>query len=385
MTRGADLHQAMAPDYYRVLGLPPGATVEQVKAAYRRRALRYHPDKNRSANKDNDELFKGCSEAFSTLSDPKKRAQYDGQLLLGRGPRELLSEVVGELLGSAHTRRRRGADLQHTLELTLEQCASAQRHEITLLVDDLCVECHGRGSPPDGTERCPDCEGRGESQRSKLLELPRICPRCAGRGTRNVVSCAACSGVGMVERTRQVELRLPPGVHDGHLQTLRGQGAPGLFGGSDGDLHVLVRVIPHPFFRRDGCDIHVELPVGIWLATAGGKLEVPTLEGSVQMNVPAGTQSGTIFRLRGKGLPKGTKRGDILVQVRVETPVNLDELERSLLQRLDATASDRIYPQQQLLRQQLRERATSDQLAQPASGMVLARRKRSGATVARKR
>lgn len=315
-----DLQDGGQTDYYRLLGVPPTATVEQIKAAYRRRALRYHPDKNPD-DPAATEHFKGCSQAYSVLSDPKKRQQLDQQLMMAAGPGELVGGLISDLLGGRFRRKRSGRNLRYELKLELAEVAERVERRITFSLEELCIRCKGSGAAKGGERACSDCDGRGELPRTSLLSLPLPCPHCGGQGRRVTTLCDQCDGVGMMTVQRTFDVRLPAGVREGDLRVVPGQGEPGLHGGLPGDLHVIVRVASHPLFARKGDDLELDLPVDLALAAGGGSAEVPTLDGVVRMRIPPGTQSGRVFRVRGKGLGQG----DLLVRVIVETPVGLDE------------------------------------------------------------
>lgn len=322
-----------SPDYYRVLGVPPKATVEQVKAAYHRRARRYHPDVN-GGDTALQERFKLCSEAYQTLSDPDRRGRYDTQRWASRSPRDMLSGVLSEIMGGSVWSRRHGRDVHAEIRLSLEQSALGACRQLSVLVDAPCRECSGTGAARAGDTVCPDCGGKGERGSGGILALPHPCGRCGGRGRRVATACAACGGVGSVDLERGVEVRVRPGAVDGEQLVLRGRGEPGVQGGRDGDLRATVRVEPHPLLTRAGDDLRLDLPVGIEVAALGGTAQVPMLEDQVRLKIPPGTQSGSLLRVRGRGMPVAGGRGDLLVRVIVETPVRLDAQQRQILANL---------------------------------------------------
>jgi molecular chaperone DnaJ len=330
-------------DYYRVLGVPRWANVEQIKAAYRRRALRHHPDKNDGC-RDAEDRFKRCTEAYHALTDRERRAAYDTRLWTERSPRQLVTGLFEELLAGRLKLKQTGRDLHHALAITLEQSAAGGQHRLSFVVEEPCAECHETGAAEGGSRRCEDCGGRGELPRDGLLALPRLCPGCGGRGKRTVTSCRTCDGVGTREVTREVVVKLRPGVHDGHEVTFARCGDPGRHGGEPGDLRVVVRVASHPLFERWSSDLAFSLPIDIVAAALGGTLEVPTLDGAVRMKVPAGTQSGDVLRVRGKGMPRGAGHGDLLITVQVETPVALDPHAQTLLRQLADACGEACYP-----------------------------------------
>lgn len=330
------------PDYYQLLGVPPSATVEQIKAAYRRQALRYHPDKNPDAA-DAGERFKLCSEAFTVLSDPGRRAEYD-QRQQGRKVQDLARNVIGDLLGR-RGRRRDGGDLRFDLRLTLEEAASGVTKRISFPATEVCGSCGGNGAAAGGTAPCPTCGGRGDLREGGgLLSLPRPCPRCGGQGLMVTKACPGCGGVGTVDQERSYTVKLPAGVRDGDVKILDGEGEKGRGGGRSGDLHIVVAHEPHPLLRLDRSDIVLELPLRLRTAAMGGTVTVPTLGGTVRMKIPAGTQSGRTFRLRGRGFPASVGRGDQLVRVVIETPVALDAGARDLLRAFDESCGPGSHP-----------------------------------------
>jgi len=352
-------------DLYQILGVPPGATLEQVKAGYRRRALRHHPDKNEGC-KDAEERFKQCSEAYATLTDPKRRAEYDAHQWVSRSPSDLVGGFVQELIGGPPRRRRSGRDLHVPIVVSLEQAARGVQRTIALTVDQLCKACLGYGAPSSARDICPDCRGRGEWTKRGLLSLPRVCSGCGGQGRRYSRPCPACSGVGMVEETRNLSIRIAPGVRDGEVQTVRGQGQPGLNGGKDGDLHVIVSVQPHPFFERRGTDLVLDLPVTLATAVCGGSVEIPTLETTVKLKIHPSTQSGMMLRLANRGMPSARSRGDILVRIQVEIPGGLDAAQRQRVVALEQDLGPGAFPLSTKFSRQLNDlRTAREQTRQP--------------------
>jgi molecular chaperone DnaJ len=313
-------------DLYQVLGVHPTATLEQIKAAFRRQALKHHPDKN-SGSPQAGERFKQCNDAYATLSDPERRGEYDARHD-GRGMTALARDLIEDvILGRRRARRRPGRDLRYTLELPFRDAALGASCTIHFPVAEPCSLCGGVGAAAGGTRPCPQCDGKGEERDPRaLLPLPRRCPRCGGQGIAIAQPCAACGGVGSLERIREYQVTLRPGIADCELKRLPGEGEPGLGGAPAGELQVLVRVRPDPLLRPAGeHDLETIAPVGLAACTLGGAVEVPTLEGPpLRLKIPPGTQSGTVFRLRGKGRPHGApgvaERGDLLVRVEVEAP-----------------------------------------------------------------
>ena len=327
-------------DLYQVLGVHPNATVEQIKAAYRRKALQYHPDKNDSPAAA--ELFKQCTEAYGVLSDPPRRTRFDREQ---RGVSRLAREMIQDLLGGRRRRRHDGRDLRYTLQVSFEEAALGAERRICFPVIEECTACGGVGAAPGGTRPCPMCEGRGEAhEKIGPLSLPYPCGRCGGQGIAIAKGCDVCGGIGSREQLHEYSVRLHAGVKDGEVKVVRGEGEPGRGGAAAGDLHIVVRVTPHALLSADGVDLRVRAPLSVALAALGGELEVPTLEGRARMKIPAGTPSGRVFRLAGKGLPHGATRGDLLVEVEVEVPVMLGERERQLLDQLERALTDEQLP-----------------------------------------
>lgn len=345
-------------DHYKVLGVHPSATQEQLKAAYRRQALRYHPDK-RPDDKDAAELFGACNDAFDLLSDEDRRAEYDRQRWMeGKGPRELVGSLVGDLLGTRKSRRKRhGRDVQARITLDLEEAALGVSRRIQFAAPEECGACGGTGAAPGGTRTCPECEGRGEMRdRSRLISLPQPCPRCGGQRVVIEAACKACGALGTVERQREYLVRIPGGARSGDVKVVQGQGEPGRHGGVPGDLNVVVEVVKDPLFTIKGADLIIEVPVSLTMAARGGTVEVPTVEGEVRMKIPPGTQSGRTFRLRLKGLSRGKARGDQLVKVVVETPVALGAEQAQALDALGQSLTVEMEPRQAEFRRKVAAR-----------------------------
>ena len=359
----------MKRDYYEVLGVARDADAAELKRSYRELAMRFHPDKN-PGMKDAEERFKEVSEAYAVLSEPEKRARYDrlGHAA-GPGPgfeaamgsfTDLFDSLFGDLLGRRGAKsggKAAGRDLRYTLEIDFVEGALGCKKTISVAAKGDCAECKGTGAHGGeaGQKACTSCGGRGEIKvQQGFFSVGKSCPTCAGAGKIIIEKCPACSGSGTVEREREYTVQIPAGTDDGNIRRVAGQGEPGRRGGAPGDLHVVVRVKPHPLFKREGGVIVCELPISFPQAALGTSLEVPTLEGRVEMRIPPGTQSGTVFRLRGKGIPGATGRGDAHVRVLVETPSQLTPTQRDLLAAF-AAGDDGTTPQRKSFQAKVKE------------------------------
>jgi molecular chaperone DnaJ len=345
-------------DYYKVLDVPRGATEAEIKKAYRRLAMKYHPDRNPN-DRDAEESFKEAKEACEVLTDPHKRAAYDqyghagveaasrqGSGRGGFGPdafSDIFGDVFGDIFGSARRSSRsqvyRGADLRYELELDLSQAVFGHQVEIELERLAECEVCHGSGAAKGSSpSTCETCGGAGQVRIAQgFFQLQQTCPRCRGAGTIVRNPCDACLGQGRVRRGRTLSVKVPAGVDTGDRVRLTGEGEAGRNGGPPGDLYVEVHVREHPIFERDGVHLSCEVPVSFATAALGGSVSVPTLEGDVALKVPAETQSGRVFRLRDKGVKpvRGGSRGDLFCRVVVETPVHLSAEQRELIHQLE--------------------------------------------------
>ena len=368
-------------DYYELLGVEKSATAEEMKKAYRKKAVQFHPDKN-PGNKEAEEMFKKVSHAYEVLSDADKRAAYDrygsaafdGSAGAPRGPGggggggfhdpfDIFREVFGqqggggggggifeEMFGGGGGRDggRDGADLRYDLEITLEEAARGIEKEISFRKNMACERCDGSGAEP-GSRRvtCPTCRGAGQIRRSGgIITFTQTCPTCAGAGTKVEKPCTACRGDGRVAKSTKLNVRIPAGVDTGSRLRSTGNGEAGMAGGSAGDLYIVLSVKEHELFERQGEDLFCEIPIKFTLATLGGPIEVPTLFGKGSLKIPAGTQSGTTFRLREKGMPslRGGKQGDQLVRVQVEVPQTLSGEQRKILEEFARVSGDAAEP-----------------------------------------
>ncbi len=358
-------------DYYEILGVSRDASLEDIKKAYRRLALKYHPDRN-PGDKEAEEKFKEISEAYAVLSDPQKRAQYDrfghaGMEEMGfRGFTDFseifASDIFAEFSDIFERFFRgtgvgveeepfayRGRDLTYSLTITLEEALKGTERTISFPRHSTCTYCQGTGIKPGaGMRTCPECRGRGEISYTRgFFYYSQTCPRCGGRGKIIGDPCPKCRGQGRVRETARLTVKIPPGVSDGSKLRIRGEGEAGVRGGRKGDLYITVRISPHPLFKREEDDLICHLPIPVTTAILGGEVEVPTLEGKVRMKIPPGTQSGRIFRLRGKGIPHlhSTGRGDQLVVVKVEIPTHLTGEQKELIEKFSRLEKDANYPE----------------------------------------
>jgi molecular chaperone DnaJ len=345
-------------DYYKVLDVPRTATEAEIKKAYRRLAMKYHPDRN-SHDKDAEERFKEAKEACEVLTDEHKRAAYDqyghaGVEAASRGGRggfsgDAFSDIFGDVFGDIFGARRaggrsqvfRGADLRYELELELHEAVFGHSVEIEVPKLVECETCGGSGAAKGSSAiACDGCGGVGQIRVSQgFFQLQQTCPRCRGAGTIIKNPCDTCLGQGRVRRTRKLSVKVPAGVDTGDRIRLTGEGEAGRNGGPPGDLYVEMQVKEHPIFEREGEHLSCEVPVSFATASLGGAIDVPTLEGDVTLKIPAETQSGRVFRLRDKGVQpvRGGARGDLFCKVVVETPVNLSAEQKDLIRKLEET------------------------------------------------
>ncbi len=334
-------------DYYEVLGVGRDASQADLKKAYRRTAMKHHPDRN-PGDKDAEAKFKEASEAFEVLSDEQKRARYnqfghagvEGQPGVGAADfADIFGDIFGDMFGARHGGRgggrRQGADLQYQLELSLEEAVRGVSRNIRVPAKVCCGACGGSGARK-GTEpvQCATCGGLGQVRMQQgFFSVQQTCPRCRGEGTQIKHPCSTCRGAGNVDEPRTLSVKVPAGVDSGDRIRLSGEGQAGARGGPPGDLYVRIEVRPHPVFQRDGADLHCDIPISFVDAALGNDLEVPTLESRVRLKIPAETQTGKLFRLRGKGITpvRGGPPGDLLYRLVVETPVKLTSRQRELL------------------------------------------------------
>jgi molecular chaperone DnaJ len=358
-------------DYYEVLGVERAADDQAIKSAYRKLAHKFHPDKNQG-DKQAEDRFKEASEAYEVLSDPDKRARYDrfGHVNgsgAGGSPFEgfpfgasgnindIFGDLFGEMFGGGAGRQRqrqrtRGSDLRYHLEIGFEEAAFGTVARITIPRPKVCASCRGSGAKAGtGPRTCPTCNGAGEIRLTQgFFSIARTCHHCQGSGRVVVDKCPACSGQGALREDATVEVKVPPGVDTGTRLKLSGEGEPApIPGGTPGDLYVVLQVREHPIFTREDTEVLCEMPISFTQAALGGSIDVPTLDGPTRLKVPAGTQTGKVFRLKGKGIPSLSTggRGDQHVRVVVETPTHLGREQKELLERFAALSGEETHPQ----------------------------------------
>ncbi len=360
-------------DYYEVLGVSKNASAEEIKRAYRRMAMKYHPDKN-PGNKEAEDKFKECAEAYEVLSDADKRSRYDQfghDGLRGIGMRDyshmkwqdigsIFEDIFGfddffsDIFGArmSRTSRRtgpaRGYDLETGVELTLNDIAKGTEKTIEFTRKDNCSECKGTGSAPGSKPaQCSTCRGSGQVARGGgFFQIVSTCPQCKGSGQIITNPCKKCKGAGKVPRKRTINIKIPAGVHEGQGIRVAGEGEPGRSGGPNGNLYCYVRIKPHEFLHRDGNDLIAVVPISFTQAALGVTIDVPSLDGTRQLKIPSGTQYGSIFRIRGQGLPdvRTHRTGDQLVQIIIETPTKLDVQQEELLREFAKTENSAVSP-----------------------------------------
>lgn len=348
----------MAKDYYKILGVHRNATDTELKKAYRKLALQYHPDRNQG-DKSAEEKFKEINEAYAVLSDPQKRAYFDQFGTIEGGGfgfetstfTDIFEDIFNNFFGTFTGRRSRavrGSDLRYDLDITLLDAAFGTEKVITVPRWEGCDYCGGTGSKP-GTHpiNCPTCGGRGEIRYQQgFFSVSRTCNHCRGEGKIIKEPCGVCHGKKKIEKERRISVRVPAGVETGTRLKLAGEGEAGEFGGSPGDLYVIITVLSHPIFVRDGNDIICEVPISFPQAALGTEIEVPTLDGRTTVKVPPGTQSGKVLRLKGKGIPSLRRygKGDEIIKIIVETPTKLNARQRELLEEFARISGEDVNP-----------------------------------------
>ncbi|MFI3209737.1 MAG: molecular chaperone DnaJ [Peptostreptococcaceae bacterium] len=344
-------------DYYEVLGVDKNIDEKELKKAYRKLAMKYHPDRNPD-NKEAEEKFKEISEAYEVLSDPQKKASYDqyghdgpSQGGFGQGGgfgggfsgfEDIFGDIFGGFGGGSSRRHRgpqRGADIKQRVIINFEDAVFGKKIDLKLNRSEECDDCHGTGAKNGGSRQtCPDCDGHGQvrvSQRTPFgnIQTTKTCPRCGGEGEVVQNPCGKCGGKGQVRKVKTIEVDIPAGIDDGQMIKMSGQGEVGTKGGPRGDLYIVIAIKEHEFFKRDEYDVHFEMPITFVQAALGDEIEVPTLYGKVKYNLPEGTQTGTVFRLREKGIQKirSNHKGDQFVKIVVDVPKKLNDRQKELL------------------------------------------------------
>jgi len=354
-------------DYYEILGVARNASPDEMKKAFRKLAMKYHPDKN-PGDKDAEHKFKEINEAYEVLRDEQRRAAYDQyghaafEQGVGAGQRggfdfsssfaDVFDDLFGEFMGGGRGRDRatRGSDLRYNLQVSLEEAFGGKQAKIRVPTQVSCEVCNGSGAAENSKpSTCPTCHGHGRIRAAQgFFTIERTCPTCGGQGRVIQNPCKSCSGTGRTHKERMLSVNIPAGVEDGTRIRLAGEGEAGVRGGPNGDLYIFLSVAPHPLFKREGTTIHCRVPIPLTIAALGGAIEVPTLDGQrAKVAIPAGTQTGKQFRLRGKGMPqlRGGSHGDMIVQAHVETPVNLTKRQRELLQEFEKAGSEETSPE----------------------------------------
>lgn len=356
----------MSKDYYEVLGVSKSASQDELKKAYRKLAMKYHPDQNKD-NKEAEAKFKELNQAYDVLKDEQKRAAYDqygaaafdgsmggmggGAGFGGMGGAggfagfsDIFEDMFGDFMGGQARggagRSGRGSDVQYTMDMTLEEAFQGKEKTIKIPLNEECDACEGSGAEPGSSaETCGTCNSAGRVRRQQgFFTIEQVCPTCNGEGSTLKNPCKKCSGAGRVKKTKTLKVKIPAGVDHGRRIRLSGEGEAGLRGGSAGDLYVLINMKAHKFFKRDGANLYCRVPITVTKAALGGDVEVPLVEGGrSKVKVPEGTQTGQQFRLRGKGMTilNSESRGDMYIEIFVETPVNLDKKQQDLLKELD--------------------------------------------------
>jgi molecular chaperone DnaJ len=373
-------------DYYDVLGISKSADAQEIKKAYRKLAMKYHPDRN-PGDKEAEEKFKEINEAYEVLSDDTKRQTYDqfGHAGMNGGGfgqggfnsqgfggfEDIFGDIFGDMFGggfssSSRQRRRgpeRGQDIRQSINITFEEAAFGKKTSIKINRSEECSECNGSGAKPGTSKKtCPTCNGSGEVRSVQKtpfgnIASSRTCPTCSGEGEVVESPCSKCGGKGSVRKVKTIDVDIPAGIDDGQTIRVSGQGEVGTKGGPRGDLYITVNVKNHSLFTRDGNDIYFEMPITFVQAALGDEIEVPTLDGKVKYTVPEGTQTGTVFRLREKGIPKlrGNSRGDQYVKVVVDTPKKLNEKQKDILREFAKECGEDVHEKKKTFGQKIED------------------------------
>ncbi len=348
-------------DYYDILGVSRHASDAEIKKAFRQLALKYHPDRN-SGDKNAEAKFKEINEAYSCLSDSQKRANYDrfgtaegigggfGPFSTGTGFGDIFEDIFGDFFGTFGRQRRqrptKGDDLRYDLDITLDEAVFGTDKIINFKKWEKCTECKGSGSEPGKhPETCTSCKGSGQIRfQQGFFSVSKTCGKCGGDGKIITNPCKDCKGYGKIQKEKSINVKVPPGVDAGSTLKIIGEGEPGIYGGSSGNLYVVINVIEHPFFKRDGTEIFCEVPISFPQAALGTEIEVPTLDGTSKLKIPPGTQSGQIFYLKNKGVPyiNRHQRGNQVVRVYIEVPKKLTPRQKELLEEFSSLDGDEV-------------------------------------------
>lgn len=343
-------------DYYEVLGIQKGADEKEIKRAYKRLAMKYHPDRTKG-DKESEEKFKEINEAYEVLADKEKRTTYDqfGHAAFENGGAgaggfggfsgadfgDIFGDMFGDIFGGGRGRQRvvRGEDLRYDIEITLEEAVRGTKKDIQINTLAQCEHCHGSGAEKDSkVETCATCHGTGRIRQQRgFFVTEATCPHCNGSGKKIEKPCKKCHGDGRVHKKKNLSVTIPAGVDTGNQLRLSGEGAAGENGAPAGDLYVVIHVKEHHIFERDGSNLYCEVPISFTMAALGGEIEVPTLDGRVKLKIPEGTQTGKLFRMRGKGITaaRSSYAGDLICKIIVETPISLNEEQKELLRKLE--------------------------------------------------
>lgn len=348
-------------DYYEILGVGRNASENDIRKAYRRLAMQYHPDRTQG-DKESEEKFKELSEAYAVLTDPEKRVSYDqfGHAGVGAGFGDfgfgsfgdIFGDIFEDFFGGATARRRpharRGDDIAYNFDITLEEAYEGFDREISIPRMEPCEDCDGTGVAA-GTTRttCPVCRGAGRLRQTQgFFSITRACHRCGGMGTIVENPCKRCKGEGRMRTQKRLRVTVPPGVDSSSRLRYRGEGEAGARGGANGDLYIIINILKHDFFERDGSNLLCDVPISFPQATLGTQLEIPTLDGKVTLKIPPGTQTHKVFRIKNKGMPnlRGHGKGDLFVRAIVETPTKLNERQKELLEEFAKISGDDVHP-----------------------------------------
>lgn len=344
-------------DYYEILGVSQDATADDLKKTFRQLAMKYHPDRNPD-NKESEEKFKEINEAYSCLSDPQKRAHYDrfgtsegvGGGYSGAGFGDIFENIFGDFFGNTGSARRqrpsKGSDLRYDLGISLSEAIFGTEKTIDFPKWETCKDCKGNGSAPGKVpETCTSCKGAGQIHfQQGFFTVSKSCNKCQGTGKIITHPCKKCKGAGNIQEQKNISLKIPAGVDTGSRLKISGEGEPGQFGGPHGDLYVILNIAEHPFFRREGTEIFCEVPISFPQGALGTEIEVPTIDGTAKLKIPAGTQSGKLFTIKGKGAPRvgSHHRGDQIVRIYIEVPTKLTARQKELLEEFAAINGDEI-------------------------------------------